>query len=127
MFLNWLNKERHYEEVQSWRLFSSKERNFIFDEILCNPVYVNPKEITIDQLATFQKFFEFINKENGSAKIYRGEIYAIDHSKLKGIQALWDIVLQATETKVWKEASTFLVNLNIRFPYKIEDHQEELV
>jgi hypothetical protein len=49
--------------LNGWRMFTKAERSFIFNDILCNPVYVNPKEITIEQFMTFKKFFEFINDE----------------------------------------------------------------
>lgn len=49
-------------------MFTSGEIKFIFNDILCNPVYINPQQITLEQLKVFEKFFEFINKENNSVK-----------------------------------------------------------
>lgn len=91
-------------------MFTSGEIKFIFNDILCNPVYIDPKQITLEQLKVFEKFFEFINKENNSVKtIHWDQILVAKYNDLNGMQNLWDIVLQATETKVVKEASSYLI------------------
>lgn len=42
------------------------------------------------------------------------------------MQNLWDIVLQATETKVVKEASSYLISLHLNFdPVEYQDNNEE--
>jgi len=51
-------------------MFTSQEIKFIFNEILCNPVYINPAEISFEQLKVFERFFEFINKETKCIKTY---------------------------------------------------------
>jgi len=91
-------------------MFSSKEIKFIFEDILCNPVYINPKEISFEQLKVFEKFMEFINKENKVMLTYhRDQNIVANYNKLNGMPHLWDIVLSATEPKVFKEASSYLI------------------
>lgn len=100
LFFRWLNKDKN-DSYSHWRMFTNKEKNFIFNDILCNPVYIDPKTITQEQLKTFEKFFSFINQENGALLISSSGTYNVkDHQMLKGLPALWDIVLQASETNV---------------------------
>ena len=48
------------------------------------------------------------------------------YNDLNGMQNLWDIVLQATETKVVKEASSYLISLHLNFdPVEYQDNNEE--
>ena len=37
--LDWLKKEKYYPELDHGALFSNQERFFIFNNILCKPVY----------------------------------------------------------------------------------------
>jgi hypothetical protein len=53
IFLKWLNKEKHYEDIEAWKMFSSEERHFLFEDILSKPVYISPEEISEDEFKTF--------------------------------------------------------------------------
>lgn len=79
-----------------------------FESLLCLDFSSLPEEA----YDCFEEYFVYINVQFG--QLIRGSYsgsYEVFETKLIGIQALWEIVLQAKDAKVHQKASKFLLTL----------------
>lgn len=79
-----------------------------FESLLCLDFSTLPEEA----YDCFEEYFVYINAQFG--QLIRGSFsgsYEVFETKLIGIQALWEIVLQAKDQKVHQKASKFLMTL----------------
>lgn len=119
MFLKWLNKEKfqksNLQNKECRKIFTSEEREYLFLSILCRPDIVNPKEIKHNCYKSFEKFFNFYNRENRVIEIIKGNCFVFSYENLSGIDALWDIAIKAEDSNVKEEASHLLsiMHLNL--------------
>ena len=84
-FLDWLQKERYYADLDQGRFFSNQERFFIFKEILCKPVYEEDKlKIEQNLYATFKKYFFLTNEKVKSIHCRHEQILGVDFDLIEG-------------------------------------------
>ena len=114
IFFEWLSSiikiQAGYSNTrkESLVIFDDDTIEFVFFEsLLCLDFSTIPEEA----YDWFEEYFVYINVQFG--QLIKGSFgsYEVFETKLIGIQALWEIVLQAKDSKVHQKASKFLLTL----------------
>lgn len=123
LFFKWLNKEKFNKtsvipNSVGRSIFSVRERQFLFSEILCKPDYVDRKEISYNCYKCFEKYFAFENRQSKVMLYSNGSYRVYEFENIKGLESLWDISLLAKDPKVTEEGLILLAILHLN----LEDH-----
>lgn len=115
LFLKWLNKEKFSKTASQTKehrkIFTSEEREHLFESILCNPEIVSTKEMTYSCFKCFEKYFGFYNKENDFVHHFKGYYTVYQFENIKGLETLWGIAIRSQDEKVREDSSLLLCTL----------------
>ena len=115
MFLEWLTS---IIKIQSGYTNTKKEGIIILDDDTIDVIffewllYLDFTSIPMEAYSWFQEYFVYINVQFGQLiRSTYSRSYEIYETKLIGIQALWEIVLQVKDQEIYEKSSNFLMTL----------------
>lgn len=115
MFLEWLTS---LIKIQAGYFNTKKEGMIILDDDTIDVIFfecllcLDFSTIPMEAYNCFEEYFVYMNVQFG--QLIRGQYsgsYEVYETKLIGIQALWEIVLQAKDQEIYQKSSKFLMVL----------------
>lgn len=93
-------------------MFTTEEKKFLFNEILCNSVTKSNTSIPLAKC--FNHYFKQINKSEKTLKSFGKRSRVLNFSGLAGLRSLWEISLKAENLKVRELCSSLLVDMHLK-------------
>ena len=117
LFLEMISHRHRTNNREQVLLFNDKDIRKIFDEILCDIRFCNPKKLNIDKFKCFKFFFLLANtpnRESASGIIEPSVLQPNEIDKgVVGADYLWECVVDCEDDMVSKEVVSFIIQVYV--------------
>ena len=93
-------------------MFTTEEKKFLFNEILCSSVTKSNASIPLAKC--FNHYFKQINKTDKSLKQIGRKSRVANYNGLSGLRSLWEVSLKAENAKVRELCQNLLVDMHLK-------------
>jgi hypothetical protein len=102
--------------------------SYIFNELLCNEQKLPYADLTIPGWECFESFFTQLNHASEAMIVPpRVPLVVLNHSKITGLDALWNIATKATHTEVAAKAVNMLTTLYVRVDWSMTSADKKAI